>query len=392
LRVLTAGLINLHTHLAFSGYTAVPRQATMGQWLTKVINATRTSPEAKTLTSAQRIALGVTQALRFGTVALADVAPLEAAAEVLTALQKVGMLGNVATEVFHPAHVLQAAKVHSVKVAYRNLAQLNLYHGLSLGLSPHSPYNVSPTAWRHWAQSLQPSLVHTHLAESQDEAAWLAGDENSGISALHRQLLGEVYPPQPPLNTDGALYLKAQGLLSPPLLVAHGVTLGAQGWDALSQHGVGVAHCPRSNLALHGQTLAGDACLHHGLWGFGTDSHLSTPNLDVRQEAALACQLHGWQPQQAWYGLTQGAASCLGLGHTLGSLAIGKTASFCLWELAPLPNGQGWETIALDANALARYLLNVQTTALAGVWCRGVAVPRLNLGDEKLRKKPLDEC
>jgi cytosine/adenosine deaminase-related metal-dependent hydrolase len=371
LLVLTAGLINLHTHLAFSGYTAVPRQPTMGEWLAKVIDTTRSSPVAQSSTPAQRIALGLAEALRFGTVALADVAPLEAAAEVLNAMQGVGLLGNVAAEVFHPARELQPAKVQTVEVAYRALAQLALTHGLSLGLSPHSPYNVSPTAWRHWVQGLRPALVHTHLAESQDEAAWLAGDEASGITTLHRQLLGEAYPALPPLASDAALYLQAHKLLTPPMLVAHGVTLSAQGWEALGRHGIGVAHCPRSNLALHGQTLAGEACLHHSLWGFGTDSHLSTPNLDLRQEAALACQLHGWQPQQAWYGLTQGAAACLGLGDTLGSLAVAKTASFCLWEVAPPPNGQGWESLLQDTNALAKCLLNQQSTQLAALWLRG---------------------
>lgn len=371
LKVLTAGLINLHTHLAFSGYAAVPRQATMGEWLAKVIDTTRSSPEDQTLTSTQRIALGVAEALRFGTVALADVAPLEATAEVLTALDRVGLLGNVAAEVFHPAHVLQPAKVQTIEVAYRMLAQRSLPHGLSLGLSPHSPYNVSPTTWRHWVESLRPVLVHTHLAESTDEAAWLAGHEASGIFALHRQLLGESFAPLPPWQNDAAVYLQAHHLLTPPMLVAHGVTLSPRGWKALSRQGISVAHCPRSNLALHGVSLNGEACLRHGLWGFGTDSHLSTPDLDLRQEATLACQLHGWQAHQAWYGLTQGAATCLGLGDTLGTLAVGKTASFCLWEVAPPPDVQGWESVVTDATALAGYLLNIASAQLTGVWLRG---------------------
>lgn len=374
LTVMTAGLINLHTHLAFSGYTPVPRQANMGAWLAQVVRTTRQAEEATKLSPQQRLSLGIQEALRYGTVAVADVAPLADAQAVLKALATAGLAGNVAAEVFHPLHTLNPTRLHQGEVSYQALMQTSLPTGLSAGLSPHSPYNVSPVAWQHWLNTLSPTLVHTHLAESTDETAWFKGEPATGIHALHQAMVGTSVAPLPRGGraqwAGATAYLQEHGLLQSPLLAAHAVEVLPEEWALLTQQAIGVAHCPRSNLALHGSTLLGDACWQHGRWGLGTDSHLSTPNLDLRAEARLACELHGWQPQQAWYGLTQGGALCLGLEETLGKLMTGHLASFCLWQIDPTHLPTGWQGLSKETNVLANALLE-DTTQLVGLWLRG---------------------
>jgi aminodeoxyfutalosine deaminase len=374
LLVLTPGLVNLHTHLALSGYPLVAGRHRFGDWLLEVVRLTR-APSALSL--AERNHQGVAELLASGCVAVADVAPAAAAAEVLTALAQVGYSGHVSVEAFHPWPTLRPGTLQQTEVAYRQAEAtwqaLGAPANLGVGLSPHSPYNVSPAAWRHWQRSLAPSVIHTHLAESNDEAAWCQGHNATGIEALHLAVLGAALTPQAlgqqTAWSSSVAYLADHSLLSPALLAAHAVTLDEQAWETLGQANVAVAHCPRSNLALHGQSLATQALLAHGRWGFGTDSHLSTPNLDVRTEAWCAVTQLGLPPLQAWWGLTQGGAACLGLGDRLGRLATGYQASLCWWRLA-CPTPQQTEALATQPAALAEALLH-PSTQLAGLLLNG---------------------
>jgi 5-methylthioadenosine/S-adenosylhomocysteine deaminase len=119
--------------------------------------------------------------------------------------------------------------------------------------------------------------VVTHLAESRHELDALIG----GTGLLTRFVA--------PFGRHPILELAARGLLGPETVVAHAVHVGGEEMAALSETGVAVAHCPRSN-ALLGCGVAPLAELraagvHVGL---GTDSPSSALSLDMFDELRAA--------------------------------------------------------------------------------------------------------
>jgi cytosine/adenosine deaminase-related metal-dependent hydrolase len=217
---------------------------------------------------------------------------------------------------------------------------------------------VGTAAWQALIQAVNPPLIHTHVAECEAETHYLAG-EPSEISRLHQQILNRTYQPQVPFSSPIQALL-ANDLLTHPSILAHAIETTAKDRRALQGKPVGIAHCPRSNMALHGKTL--DWADWHELdipIGLGTDGRLSTPDLDLREEARFAMRHHGWSAQQALKVLTHEGARALQMEAQIGSVEAGKHADFVLWQADP--NGaQAPETLVLEPRT------RVQTVIIDG--------------------------
>ncbi|MGF6098649.1 imidazolonepropionase [Pseudomonas sp. 18175] len=59
----------------------------------------------------------------------------------------------------------------------------------------------------------------------------------------------------------------------------------------------------------------------------------TSPALSVRLMLNMACTLFRMTPEEALAGATQHAATALGMGHTHGSLEVGKVADFVAWQI-----------------------------------------------------------
>jgi aminodeoxyfutalosine deaminase len=341
-RVITPGFVNTHTHLEFSGYPVVqpivgPAGGSMADWLAQVVALTRGPSK---WSPAQRADLGVREALRFGTTSLIDSSATGAS---VSAIQSAGLRGNVLLEWFHPQHHLAIERLeHLAQQVVGMVEQASGSAGrLTVGVSPHSPFNVSPTAWRWLEQALAERLPgahlpwQLHLAESADEVRWLAGQPaqtGQGIEGLHQSLLNATIQPAP-VGLSPVGYMAHHGLLRRGLSAAHGIELSADEQALLADLGVGLAHCPRSNLLLHGKTASLRQTPLHWAIGLGTDSHLSTPDLDLRKEALAACEVHDWSVWQALECLTLGGAKVMGWADTIGQLSVGCEADVVLWRV-----------------------------------------------------------
>jgi 5-methylthioadenosine/S-adenosylhomocysteine deaminase len=180
-------------------------------------------------------------------------------------------------------------------------------------------------------KALHPPLIHTHVAEFEAEMDYLAG-KPSELETLHQQVLGKTFKPAAP--TDSAIQTLLQHhLLNNPTLMAHAIHTTASDRQALASLPVGVAHCPRSNLALHNQTLRWQDWQDSGIpIGLGTDGRLSTPTLDLRDEARCAIRQHGWTNEEALYTMTLGGAQALQMAQEIGSLETGKRADLGVWQ------------------------------------------------------------
>jgi 5-methylthioadenosine/S-adenosylhomocysteine deaminase len=249
----------------------------------------------------------------------------------LEALSQVGMRGVVSVEFFHPYRTETPDLTELFDRFYPIRARFEGHPLLTVGVSPHSPYNVTPQAWQTLLDKVGSEvIIHTHLAENEMEIEWFQIG-NSAVDQIHESILGKRFGP---VSTGLTSVEMLRPFLSSQWIAAHGVLLSETDLQTLQQAGVGIAHCPRSNLCLSQQTISDlTAYQQAGLdIGLGTDSTFSTPNLDLRAEARTVQQLQGWSARQVFELMTSGSAHAIKRGHDLGQLRPGYKADVVLWQ------------------------------------------------------------
>jgi 8-oxoguanine deaminase len=194
---------------------------------------------------------------------------------------------------------------------------------VQMALAPCSPFSVSEELMVETANLARRHGVrlHTHLAETNDETKFC-------------------------LETMGARpvdYLERVGWLADDVWLAHGIHFNTEEIQRLGTAGVGICHCPSSNMM-----LASGLCPTLELEaagcpvGLGVDGSASNDGSNMIQEVRQAFLL-----QRLKYGssrvshsdtlrwATEGSAGCLGR-EDLGTIAIGKQADLALFTLDDL--------------------------------------------------------
>jgi cytosine/adenosine deaminase-related metal-dependent hydrolase len=173
--------------------------------------------------------------------------------------------------------------------------------------------------------------LHTHLAETVEEDAYCL----------------ELYGCRP------VEYLKRMGWLAEEVWCAHCVHLSTEDVASFSSAGVGVAHCPTSNLRL-GAGVApvrelADARVRVGLGVDGSASNERSDLLfEVKQALLVARGRRGPAAMTAREALrlgTRGGARVLGRDD-IGSLEPGKCADFAVWRTDGLEFGGADDPVA----------------------------------------------
>jgi 8-oxoguanine deaminase len=191
---------------------------------------------------------------------------------------------------------------------------------VQMALAPCSPFSVSARLMRETAEMAERENVrlHTHLAETKDEVTYCR--KRFGMRPL--ELLDSV------------------GWMTNRTWVAHGIYLTPAEIKRMGRAGVGVAHCPTSNMRL-GSGLAPALALRRAgaPVGLGVDGSASNDSSNMLAEARQALLLqrlgHGAAAisvQQALRMATMGGAQCLGRTD-IGSLEPGKRADIALFDL-----------------------------------------------------------
>ena len=154
-------------------------------------------------------------------------------------------------------------------------------------------------------------LLQTHLAEHINE--------ESATLALH---------------PDGSSYLdvyRRTGILTGKTIFAHAIYLNDTEWDAISEAGARIAHCPDSNFFLGSGRMSADAPLSRRVaTGLGSDIAAGR-SFNIRRAIASAydnalCRNEEVAPQTLIRMATLGGAEVLDLSDTTGSLEVGKDA------------------------------------------------------------------
>ncbi|GAB3270533.1 amidohydrolase family protein [Arthrobacter pigmenti] len=190
---------------------------------------------------------------------------------------------------------------------------------IQIGLAPCSPFSVTTDIMRDSAAMAAEHDVrlHTHLAETLDEEDFC------------REMFG--------LRTVD--YLESVGWLGPRTWLAHGVHFNDEEIGRLGAAGVGIAHCPTSNMRLaSGICRAVELEEAGAAVGLGVDGSASNDGsnliLEARQALYVQRLRYGAEqatPERALGWATKGSARALGRDD-VGEIAVGKQADFALFK------------------------------------------------------------
>jgi cytosine/adenosine deaminase-related metal-dependent hydrolase len=191
-----------------------------------------------------------------------------------------------------------------------------------IALAPCSPFSVTSELMRDTAELAERLDVrlHTHLAEDPDEDQFAA------------RVFGKRTIDQ----------FEDVGWLSDRSWVAHCIYPNDAEVKRLGHHGVGVAHCPSSNMMIGGGGTApvSDLRAAGSPVGLGCDGSSSTDSASLWLEARTALllgRLRGGPTAMAARDVleigTRGSAGCLGRDGELGTLTVGAAADLVCWSL-----------------------------------------------------------
>lgn len=191
-----------------------------------------------------------------------------------------------------------------------------------VALAPCSPFSVSADLMRRTAELAERLDVrlHTHLAEDPDEDRFAA-------SAF---------------GTRTIQHFEDVGWLTSRSWVAHCIYPNLDEVARLGRAGVGVAHCPSSNMLIGGGGMAPVVELRAAgaPVGLGCDGSASTDHaslwLEARTALLLGHQRKGPTGMTARDVLdigTRGSAACLGRAGELGTLTPGAAGDVVCWPL-----------------------------------------------------------
>jgi 5-methylthioadenosine/S-adenosylhomocysteine deaminase len=247
------------------------------------------------------------------------------------------------------------------------------------GLGPHAPYTLSLEALEAIAAAGREldRLVHIHLVE----AAWERQAFNEQGRGSTARVLDDI------------------GFFRGKVLVAHSVWVDPGDVEIYARRGVGIAHCPQSNMKLGSGVAPVAQMLAHGVRvGLGTDGAATNNNLDMWEEMRLApllAKVTALDPKpvparQALWMATRVAAKAVGLPE-IGSLEVGRKADLITVSLE--------DTTAVPifhpGNYVDHLVYSMDRSLVRNVWVNGrmiVDQGQVNTVDERAVREAAQEA
>lgn len=333
--VVLPGLVNAHQHFHQTLTRAWGPAVNMSvlDWLPTLYPIwSRLTPEHLMLAS--RLALA--ELLLSGCTTSADhhylfPAGLEQAIDIqIDAVRELGMRATLCRGSINLAAAHNSACVQSAEAILADSQRLaEQYHERSDGaqiqiaLAPSSPFAVTRELMRDSAELARKHnlRLHTHLGETPDEQQ--ASIRRFGMRSID--------------------YLKSVGWLGPQTWLAHGIHFNQIEIASLGRAGVGICHCPSSNMRLGSGICRALQLEQEGATiGLGVDGAASNDTcnmlLEARQALLLQRLRYGAEqitPHKVLGWATRGSARLLGRSD-IGQIAPGKQADLALFKLDEL--------------------------------------------------------
>ncbi|MBT3169252.1 MAG: 8-oxoguanine deaminase [Candidatus Cloacimonetes bacterium] len=192
-----------------------------------------------------------------------------------------------------------------------------------ISLAPCSPFSVTAQLMKQTAELAKKEnlMIHTHLAETIDE-------ENFCI---------EKFGDRP------AKYLENLNWIGGNVWVAHAVHLSDEEIAKMGKCGMGISHCPSSNMRLGSGIARIKEMLQAGVAvSLGVDGSASNDSSNMLSEIRQAMLLSRLRKPEFWLTArevlriaTRGGAMALGRDD-IGSLEVGKQADIAMFSLNQL--------------------------------------------------------
>jgi len=338
-KVMIPGLVNTHHHAAMSLLRGYADDFHLQEWLEKWI-----WPLEKYITGRDVYVgalLTAVESIMGGTTTINTMYHYMEGGSEAEAFTKAGLRGVV-------GHVCFSWRKDEDRKALRKLAED--WHGKADGLirvsvDPHAAYTVDPEYMKElkvlsnelnkkYGSPSSPIMLHTHIAETQDEPEKIKQTFNVTFK-------GGVVE-----------YLDALGVLGEDVIAAHCVALTQKDIALLKERGVKVSHNPISNLKLASGISPVPDLLKAGITvSLGTDSSCSNNDSDMFEVMKTTALLHKGvckdptllPATQVLRMATIEGAKALLWDKQIGSIEVGKKADLAIIDfkkphLSPLFN------------------------------------------------------
>ena len=336
-KLLMPGLINAHTHIPMTLFRGLAEDIPLNAWLENVIWPREAKLKPEDVYAGAL--LGCAELIKTGTTCFNDMYFFMD--QVAEAVAKSGLRAVLAEGMIELGDPEKGQEVlHKSETFAKNYDRF-AEGRVRTRLGPHSEYSCSPEFLREVkdrAESLGVG-IHMHLAESKGY-----------VDSVARKL-----------GKSAAKELEEIGFLDKNLIAAHCIHIDQQEIGILADHGVGVAHCPVSNMKVALGTAKIVDMVSRGVRvGIGTDGPASNNHVDMLKDMKIAALA-----QKSLYGdatalpaktlprmVTIEGAKALRLEKLIGSVEVGKRTDLILIDLNKphlTPPADPWTTIAHSA-------------------------------------------
>ncbi|MGI6655837.1 MAG: amidohydrolase family protein [Desulfobulbus sp.] len=316
--LIMPGLVNVHTHASMALFRGLADDLPLMRWLHDHI-----FPVEARLTGElvyQGALLSLCEMIRSGTTSFCDMYLF--AAEVGRAAAEAGVRAWVGEAMYDFPSPCYGPLENGFACVRDLFARFRNHPLVTVTLCPHAVYTCSPDLLTRIGAAAQDenALLVIHLAENSDEV----------------RTCFERYGQRP------AAHLDALGLLGTRTVAAHCVMLDEDEIRLLAKRGVGVAHCPESNLKLASGIAPAARMLEAGVkLGIGTDGSASNNDVDMFGEMRTAAFIHkaaqldptAMPADLVLEAATLSGARVLGAEQSIGSLEPGKKADCIVLDL-----------------------------------------------------------
>ncbi len=330
--IVTAGLVNTHTHAAMNLLRGYADDLPLMTWLQEYIWPTEQKWVSNEFVH-DGVLLACAEMLRGGTTCFADMYFFpESTAR---AVEQAGMRASIGLiSIDFPSAYAQDANEY-IQKGLKLHDQLRGHPLIKTMFAPHGPYTVSDeplTQIATFAEELD-IPIHIHLHETDDEIA--QSQQQYKMRPIER--------------------LEKLGLITPRLVSAHMTHLTDDEIQRYAAAGAHVVHCPESNLKLASGFCPLQKLVKAGVnVAIGTDGVASNNDLDMFGEMRTAALLAKGVSLDAQAGdapsilkmATLNGAKALGLDEQIGSLEINKSADLIAIEINNIESQPMYEPIS----------------------------------------------
>ena len=315
-KALIPGFVNAHTHAAMTLFRGFGDDMPLKAWLEEKI-----WPSEAKLTSEDvywGTKLACLEMIKSGTTTFFDMYhKFSASAKAIEEMGLRALLAGACFDHFDPE--LRERGKRAVEKLYAEAATFS--DRIQYAAGPHAIYTVSGELlqWIHAFAEEHQIPIHLHLAETE----------------------GEVQDSVKQFGLTPVRYLYQLGILSPRLILAHGLYVDEEEIQMLADQGVTVVHNPASNMKLaSGYRFKYSEMKAAGVRvALGTDGCSSSNNLDMVEAMKLASLLgKAWRKEpeavtakEIFHTATLSGAEAIHL--KAGQIAEGFLADLCLVDL-----------------------------------------------------------